>query len=68
MIEENLSLIGQKVKIISPKICLHLDMKHTITFRILSTPSVPMLNIVAIIGKKLAYNNETLSNMASNPE
>ena len=30
MIEENLSLIGQEVKIISPKIRLHWDMKRTI--------------------------------------
>ena len=30
MIEDNLSLIGQKVKIISPKIRLHWDMKRTI--------------------------------------
>ena len=30
MIEENLNLIGQEVKIISPKIRLHWDMKRTI--------------------------------------
>ena len=30
MAEENLSLIGQKVKMISPKILSHWDMKRTI--------------------------------------
>jgi len=33
MIEVSLSFIGQEVKIISPKICLHKDMKRTINIQ-----------------------------------
>ena len=64
MIEENLRLIGQKVKIISPKIRLHKDMKQTINSTCIMVSYVAHFQTVQYLMLFSVHSNIIKNNVA----
>ena len=68
MIEVSFGLIGREVKIISPNICLHYDMKHTIVGVFSDQSCLPMLPLSQWMYKSIKWMYKSIKGQTIDPE